>query len=412
MQEYYVELDKKNISLVLFFSILSSIIITLTHNFDIDPYFKYFIIPITTLLISYGFIIKLINEKVNKKALILLLPISLILISNMIVKVDDSNLVINLFILPILLSIFFFSSINRNYKISRTIGIWLLKLFPSEVFENLDYIRLLNLNIGGKNNDKIKNIIIGLFVGIPISLILISLLMSADKYFSVFINTINDTFFNIFDIGFITSNIFVIVISFIVIFSILINICKHKNDEENEIHYFTVDKSISKTILIIINLVFVLFIVSEISKITVNFLSLPIEYTYAEYAREGFFQLLFVTIINFAIILYYTYYTNDIKENKMIKFLLVVLISFSIILIFNSYYRMFLYISNYGFTILRLQVVFFLFMELILFLIILKKIINELKMRDSSLFTIIIIYIYILNIYLCTQPFIDYINTL
>lgn len=410
MQEYYVELDKKNISLVLFFSILSSIIIMLTHNFDIDPYFKYFIIPITTLLISYGFIIKLINEKVNKKALILLLPISLILISNMIVKVDDSNLVINLFILPILLSIFFFSSINSNYKISRNIGTWLLKLFPSEVFENLDYISLLN--IGGKNKDKIRNIIIGLFVGIPIALILISLLRSADKYFSVFIDTINNTFFSIFDIGFITSNLFVIVISFIVIFSILINIYKHKDEEENEIHYFTVDKSISKTILIIINLVFALFIVSEISKITVNFLSLPIQYTYAEYAREGFFQLLFVTVINFTIILYYTYYTNDIKENKIIKFLLIALISFSIILIFNSYYRMFLYISNYGFTVLRLQVVFFLLMELLLFFIIFKKIISELKMEDSSLFIIIVIYIYILNIYLCTQPFIDYLNAI
>lgn len=412
MHEYYIELDKKNISLVLFFSILSSVIIMLIHNFNIDPYLKYFILPITILIISYSLVIKLFKEKINKKALILLLPIFLILISNVIVKVDDSNLIINLLILPILLSMFFFSSINSNYKISRTIGIWLLKLFPVGLFENLDYIKTLNLNIGGKNKDKIRNIIIGLCIGIPIALILISLLTSADKYFSVFIETINNSVFNTFDIGFLTGNIVVLVIFFVVFFSILINIYKHKDDEDIEINYFSIDKSISKTILIVVNLVFVLFIVSEISKITVNFLSLPIEYTFAEYAREGFFQLLFVTVINFAIILYYTYFTKDTKENKIIKYLLITLISFSIMLIFNSYYRMFLYISNYGFTILRLQVVFFLFMELILFFVILKKIINELKMKDSILFTLIIIYIYILNIYLCTQSFIDYINKL
>ena len=43
-----------------------------------------------------------------------------------------------------------------------------------------------------------------------------------------------------------------------------------------------------------LNSIFVLFLLSEISKLTTNFLQLPIEYTYASYAREGFFQLLFV----------------------------------------------------------------------------------------------------------------------
>ena len=57
-----------------------------------------------------------------------------------------------------------------------------------------------------------------------------------------------------------------------------------------------------------INLVFVLFIVSEISKLTNNFLSLPVEYTFSSYAREGFFQLLFVTLINFSIIISFCQY--------------------------------------------------------------------------------------------------------
>ena len=87
----------------------------------------------------------------------------------------------------------------------------------------------------------------------------------------------------------------------------------------------------------------------------------------------GYFELLFVTIINFSITLYLIYKTNLIKENKLVKYLVLLLISFTILLIFNSYYRMFLYVGKFGFTNLRLQVILFLLMELLLSEIIIKK---------------------------------------
>lgn len=117
-----------------------------------------------------------------------------------------------------------------------------------------------------------------------------------------------------------------------------------------------------------------------------------------------------MTTINFNIIMYLLYKTPLIKENHVIKKLILLLICFSIFLIFNSYYRMFLYIFNYGYTVLRLQVILFLAMEMILFLILVKKIVKELKINDTTLYFVIMISFYILNIYLCTNNFVSLLN--
>ena len=71
---------------------------------------------------------------------------------------------------------------------------------------------------------------------------------------------------------------------------------------------------------------------------------------------------------------------------------------------------MFLYIFNYGYTVLRLQVILFLAMEMILFLILVKKIVKELKINDTTLYFVIMISFYILNIYLCTNNFVSLLN--
>lgn len=209
----------------------------------------------------------------------------------------------------------------------------------------------------------------------------------------------------------ILNNLLKILFYFIIIFNVYRNANKSKKEKQNiEIKTKDINETIIKTILFIINTVFILFLISEISKLTINFLELPTEYTYASYAREGFFQLLFVTVINFVIITYVLYYTNTLDKSKNIKRHLLVLIIFSIILIFNSYYRMFLYMYEYGFTILRLQVILFLLMEFILFSICIKKICFHLKMKDSLLFMGVILTTYIINLYICIEPFINFLN--
>lgn len=369
----------------------------------INSYIKNFTFPIFNLLITY--LILLNNQKkiVNVKAYYLLIPIILILISNLLLKIDGSNLFLNVIILPILMTLFFSLLTNKNYKISIQVFSWANHLIFTNIFSNLSLIKNIKCkNIETKN--KTTNIILGILIGCGIGLIILLLLMSADTYFKFFVNKIFCLFK--FDLG----KTFIFIISFILLFSIYVNIllnqsCKMKNNNNKKI-----DDIMAITIITIIDIIFVLFLISELSRLTNNFLQVPVQYTYSSYAREGFFQLLVVTTINFNIIMYLLYKTPLIKENHVIKKLILLLICFSIFLIFNSYYRMFLYIFNYGYTVLRLQVILFLAMEMILFLILVKKIVKELKINDTTLYFVIMISFYILNIYLCTNNFVSLLN--
>lgn len=400
----------KNFKLIVLVFSISSIIITLINNMNIDLYVKRFIIPIIILILSYIFIIKIIKLEINTKAYYYLIPIFIILFSYIFINIDYSNVFLNILVIPVILSMFFLTLTNKNYKVSREFLSYFFKLFPNKLFSNLNYINLITHNPENTKNKNIYNIIIGCFIGIPIAVILLILLSGADKYFSAFVDNIFNFVFNIINIKNLIPNLILLIVSFIVLFSVFINILRNKRTKFEKSKLKDINTSIASTILIIINFVFVLFLISEISKITINFLKLPIEYTYAEYAREGFFQLLWVTLINISIIIYFIYYTNILKNNKIIKILLSILIIFSIILIFNSYYRMFLYIGAYGFTVLRLQVILFLAMELIIFSLLINKIINNIKYNESLIFTIIVLTTYIFNLYLCSESFINIIN--
>lgn len=406
-----LKIKKYNLKIIILSCILISILITFVHNLNINFYIKDIIIPFILMIVGYIFLIKKNNLEKNKKAYVLLIPVFLILFSDIIVKIDESNQFLNIIILPIILTSFALLLINKNYQITReSIGV-VFKLFPNRIFKNLQYIKEIKEEKEETKKNKYLNIFYGILIGLPLAIIILFLLADADKYFGSFVHFITNFISSIFNINHLISNIFILVISFVILFSIFINIIKNKELKTKEITYKEVNNTIVTTILVIINLVFVLFLISEISKLTINFLKLPIEYTYAEYAREGFFQLLAVTSINFIILLYFLYKTEIIKKSKIIKNLLLLLIGFSIILIFNSYYRMYLYIASYGFTILRLQVVLFLAMEFSLFIVLIKKIIKGIKHKDAIIFSIILIIFYILNLYICTSGFLKFLKT-
>lgn len=378
---------------------IAALIIVIFHNLDINWYLKNIIIPFTVLILT-NIALYEDNKYINKKAYFMLLPITLILISDVIVKIDGSNKFLNVFVLYILISVFLFLLVNKNYKISFNNLPLMFKLFPDKIISNLKYLKP---KITKEKNKKIVNVLLGLVIGAFISVIILVLLMSADDYFEAFLSRFE---FSIdLDIG----NIILYIISFITIFSISLNVYKNKDIKMKEESYKKIDNTLIITVLSVINFVFVLFLISEISKICGNFLKLPEGYIYSGYAREGFFQLLFVTLINFFIIAFLLYKTKNASENKVIKNLILLLIMFSIVLIFNSYYRMYLYINRFGFTVLRMQVILFLAMEIVLFSVIVKKILFGLK-NDGVILLSVMTLFYIINLYLCNNWFISLIN--
>lgn len=384
--------------------IVSALLIVIISNLKIDWYFKTIMFPFFMVLVS-STILVMKNDDINKKAFYLLIPIILIIFSNLILillkgTLDENNEILNIIVLPILISIYLFSLINKNYKIALVNIPLMFKIFPRYLFRNLKFLKI---KTNREKTNKILNAVFGIIVGIVFSIVILLLLMSADDYFNKFVSK---AFISI-NLDF--SKIMQFVIFFIIIFSIGVNLMRNRYIVMKENKTRKIDHTIIISMLSVINLVFVLFLISEVSKLCGNFLQIPNGYIYSSYAREGFFQLLFVTIINFSIILYLIYKTNVIKENKIIRNLVLILISFSVLLIFNSYYRMFLYIDKFGFTNLRLQVILFLLMELILFGIIIKKIINKIN-NDGLIFLVIMTSFYVINLYICNDFFIRLIS--
>ena len=389
---------KKNIIV----SLLSAILIVIISKLNINWYFKTIMFPFLVITLSSSILVAK-NKNLNKKAYLLLIPIILILICNIFLsllngQLDSNNKIINVFILPILISIYLFMLIDKNYELTPQNIPLVFNLFPKNLGSNLKYIKLDNSK---KKNEKIINSIMGIFIGIILSSVILALLSSADDYFGKFLYNVKSFTSSILDISTITW----IIIFFVILFSIGINILNFKQTDNKKNNKIEPNSTMITSMLATINLVFILFLISEISKLCGNFLKIPSGYIYSSYAREGFFQLLFVTIINFSIILFLLYKTDLINNNKIIKGLTLSLIIFSILLIFNSYYRMFLYIEKFGFTNLRLQVILFLLMELLSLLVILKKILFKLK-NDFVIFFIIIITTYIVNLYICNNWFI------
>lgn len=395
-------MNSKNRKKHILVPLISAILIVIVGMLNIDFYFKSVMFPFLMILISSTILVK-DYEGINKKAYLLIIPIVLIIISNLVLKVlkcnlDGTNQLLNIIVLPLLISTYLFMLVRSDFKVSLENMFLVFKLFPKNLFKNLKFIKI---DTKKEKNDKVINIIFGTIIGVFISGLILALLTSADAYFDKFLSSIVTNINVDFNLWYVIKGI----IYFVILFVIGINLFKNKEIALRESKMSRVNKTVITTMLFIVNFVFVLFLISEISKLCGNFLKVPKGYIYSSYAREGFFQLLFVTLINFGIILYLIYKTNLVKEDKKVKCLVLSLIAFSIFLIFNSYYRMFLYIGRFRFTNLRLQVILFLFMEIILFGFIIKKILRGAK-KDGMVFLIIMTITYVINLYVCNDWFI------
>ncbi len=104
-------------------------------------------------------------------------------------------------------------------------------------------------------------------------------------------------------------------------------------------------------------LLYVLFFVSQWSYYVSAFTHvLPGELTYAEYAREGFFQLCAVCVINALILLVFqTMMRKNEGERELVRRIYTAIISvFTIVLIATALSKMVLYIDTYGMTLKRI----------------------------------------------------------
>ena len=123
-------------------------------------------------------------------------------------------------------------------------------------------------------------------------------------------------------------------------------------------------------------IVYVLFFFSQTSYFLSAFSGIrPEEITFAEYARQGFFELCRVSVINLFVILFAEIFTKrqDGKKSPVVKGYIVTLSVFTLGLIAIALSKMILYIDAYGLSLRRLYPTWFMVVLTVLFFLILLK---------------------------------------
>lgn len=194
-----------------------------------------------------------------------------------------------------------------------------------------------------------KYIWLGVFVSIPFLLVIVGLLVSADAVF-------RDLFVKLFqEIRLPEKPVWLLILLAVGIlgsYGVIAYLADGSiNDAVSDKKRWEPVAGI--TFLSIITVVYLIFSVIQISYLFLGNSDLPEGYTYAAYAREGFFQLLFVCLINLVTILICI---SRFRENKILKGVLTLFSCCTIIMIASSAMRMILYIENYQLTFLRLLV--------------------------------------------------------
>ncbi len=276
-----------------------------------------------------------------------------------------------------------FTGISGNITEKDSNYYWFLDAILKPVtktFENI--ISPFKSAKGSVKNNKIKNlmpVLIGVAVAVPMLFIIVPLLSSSDIAFESVINSI----FKNTDLIF-----FAILITLIltpVFYSLIFYLKKLPLLEKEQVKKFKGKLAVSgiNAFLISISFVYLFYLFTQLAYIVDAFkFVLPEDYTAAEFARSGFFQMAVIVFINFVILgcTAINVKRNDFKIPKPTKAILVFISAFSIFYISTAIFKMMKYISLYGLTRLRvLTSVFMIMLALIFVIIILKLLFNKIK---------------------------------
>ena len=312
-----------------------------------------FTIPFLIFLLVYMKVNKLIN---NKKGLLFLIPI--LVLSTVSSFYSNIFILLNVLVIPVLYILFFVYTTDPTYNIIDLLKKAILYIFlPFGKIGNLFLVVTSGIREKVKLNDNTKKFLKALLIVVPITLLVLWLLTSADMVFGNYFSKV----FKIFDYT-----------------------------EKTETKRKTLDYYTIRLLLTVLNIIYIVFDIIQIRSLLLHHVGNTI--TYAEYARQGFFQLMFISVINLIIILL----SKSTKETKYNKIMSISMIFLTLIIIASSFIRMYLYESTYGYTILRLGVYIILITEVLLLIPTIIYVFNpKFKILRSYLYITIFVYTFI-----------------
>lgn len=362
-----------------------------------------FAVPLTIFIIA---ILEKNKKIVNKKAILLVIPIALLSSTYFIFNNSFFN-ALNFFVIPVLIIVMILRLFGEEFKIKLN---FVLEMFAvvfsplgnvKSAFENLgDTInKKFKVNINSENKGKIKKVIKAVLITLPIAIVIIALLSSADANFANIFRSIGSVIGNALgeiEISNVFARIILIFCAFVYLMCFLDYIVlryKRKVQEEEDFKKKHEDNFTIKMILGVLNVVYLIFCVLQIKALFEVSDSLNLSH----FAREGFFQLMAVSLINLVMLLIAKKSENEEekKSNRYINTMCVIMVVFTLIILISAVLRMYLYENAFGYTLLRLLVYCSLFAEAVLLIPTVLYILDRKVSLTKSYFAIL------LTVYIC-----------
>lgn len=204
-----------------------------------------------------------------------------------------------------------------------------------------------------KKESKTVYVILGILIGLLLLVFILPLLASADQVFEDLIDQIFDAiFFQIVIPEHLIKTALMFFWGIIFFFALLVAVRKKKIKEEQK-DMRTMEPVLAISFLSVIGIVYLVFCLVQFSYLFAGGMTLPSGYTYSGFAREGFFQLLFVSILNLILVLLCI---ELFRSSRILKLILTFISGCTYIMAVSSGCRMYLYIQAYGLSRLRILV--------------------------------------------------------
>ncbi len=262
-----------------------------------------------------------------------------------------SNIIVSIFVYSILFSDFdthFFSNVFKN------------AMAPFSHF-SLPFRWMLDAN--KQKAPVIKRVFIALGITVPVLLLLLALLSSADMVFNAGISNLIKKAMNAVRFNTVWKIALGVLAGFY-LFGLVYHSYKEKNRTVSSKPAKQGDLLVLSILLFAVIAVYTIFTVVQFRYLFAE-KTLPYGLTYTQYARKGFFELLFLSGVNIFIILLTVHLTKEKTGSsaKLIKGLCMYLCAMTVVLLASSFYRMWLYSADDGLTRLRFLVFGFLIFE-------------------------------------------------
>jgi hypothetical protein len=316
-----------------------------------------FLLYILLILIGFFSISIICKKQIRNESLWLLIP--LIFFSAM-VFIRSSYLLTFLNIVASLLLLLVIAEVSFGNRLKN----FLIRDYVEIFFLPFRFIRPLLTTMSGlfssvrasKGEEVSLQVVRGIFMAIPVLFVFLVLFSSADLIFQKYLS-------NLVSIDISPETVFR---SILVLISTLIFIGAYSysfKEKENQIasqkntQKYNLGRIESSILLGSVNVLFFIFILVQLTYLFGGESNISTQgFTYAEYARRGFFELIAVAIISFLLLLTTERYVirKETDHTPGFKILSTALVVQVILIMTSAFTRLSLYEEAYGFTIMRL----------------------------------------------------------